>query len=87
MEEKLIVTFNENKIKEKYTQHFKEFCTECNGQCFDYNLEDNIECMKKKWDINRNDWEQGFDSDCAIHCCQRDICFQIFKNKECTNIE
>lgn len=85
LEERFIINFNEDKIKEKYTNILKEHCSKCNSSCSKENIKDNIKCMKQKWDINRTDWEQGFDSDCYGHCCQVDICFQIFKDKECHN--
>ncbi|MGG3987316.1 hypothetical protein [Bacillus smithii] len=42
------------------------------------NIEDEqIRCMKDKWSPFKN-WQQGFDSDCAIHCRLHDICFKAF---------
>jgi len=39
--------------------------------------------MKEKWNPFREDWEQGFDSDCFGHCSEREYCYQAFRDKEC----
>lgn len=36
-----------------------------------------IRCMKDKWNPFRN-WQQGFDSDCGMHCSLCDICSEAF---------
>lgn len=42
-----------------------------------------VRCMKTKWNPFREDWEQGWDSDCCCHCSEDDYCFKAFRDKEC----
>jgi len=43
-----------------------------------------IKCMKIKHNPFREDWEQGFDSDCCCgHCTDTNYCFEAFKDKRC----
>lgn len=82
--ERVHICLNEDKIKAKYNPKIEKKCAACgNSTCEDKNIESNLTCIKEKWDIKRKDWEQGFDSDCFAHCCQYDICFEIFKDIEC----
>lgn len=37
-----------------------------------------VKCMKEKWNPFRDDWEQGFDSDCFGHCSEREYCSKAF---------
>lgn len=41
-----------------------------------------VRCMKRKWNPFRDDWEQGFDSDCFGHCSETDYCFKAFFDDE-----
>lgn len=74
---------NENKIKEKYSLLLEATHKKCNKTCNFCDLDDNIRCIKEKWNTNRTDWNQGFDSDCYAHCCQNDICMDIFQDDTC----
>lgn len=40
-----------------------------------------IRCMERKWSPFK-EWEQGFDSDCAIHCSKRDSCMRVFYDED-----
>jgi len=40
-----------------------------------------VRCMKTKWNPFRDDWEQGFDSDCCGHCSEDNYCFNAFYDK------
>jgi len=43
-----------------------------------------VRCMKTKWNPFRDDWDQGFDSDCCCgHCTETDYCLEAFYDKEC----
>lgn len=39
-----------------------------------------IRCMKKKWDLFRSDWSQGWDSDCFAHCSNTENCYHAFND-------
>lgn len=39
-------------------------------------------CFENKWNPFKTHWEQGFDSDCAMHCSLSDSCHAIFQDKE-----
>ena len=41
-----------------------------------------VHCMKEKWNIFRDDWAQGFDSDCFGHCSEYDKCKEAFYDKQ-----
>lgn len=41
-----------------------------------------VKCMKLKWNPFRDDWKQGFDSDCFGHCSEFNKCSNAFFNKE-----
>lgn len=41
-----------------------------------------VHCMKEKWNLFRNDWGQGFDSDCFGHCSEYDKCRNAFYDKQ-----
>jgi len=38
--------------------------------------------MKKKWSPFRDDWSQGFDSDCFAHCSEFNKCEKVFDKKQ-----
>jgi len=43
-----------------------------------------IDCMKTKWSPFRDEWKQGFDSDCCCgHCTDTEYCFEAFWDKRC----
>ena len=72
----IIIRFDKDKIKEKY---LKEIINTYDN----VDVNSVIKCLEYKWDINRVDTEQGFDSDCTIHCKLYDICYKILEDKEC----
>lgn len=88
LKNRIIVTFNKEKVIEKYSTI--EYCKNCNRytECMSIerlteDIRYNIECLKDKWNFYREDYYQGFDGDCAGHCCQMNLCMKIFKDKEC----
>jgi hypothetical protein len=47
--------------------------------------ESEINCMINKWNPFRDDWSQGFDSDCYAHCYKFNNCMKVFQNIEYHN--
>jgi len=41
-----------------------------------------VHCMKEKWNLFRDDWGQGFDSDCFGHCSEFNKCRDVFYDKQ-----
>jgi len=67
---RLFIDLNEDKIRNKYNiPKIKEH--------------DLLWCINNKWSIFSNDREQGFDSDCFLHCWNYEKCEQIFNDEEC----
>jgi len=44
---------------------------------------DHIWCIKSKWNPFKENWSQGFDSDCGGHCSDRKYCYKAFGDKRC----
>ena len=45
---------------------------------------DHIWCIKSKWNPYKENWSQGFDSDCCCgHCTNTEYCFEAFWDKRC----